>query len=516
MSRIAVEKQNSVCTLLLPEVGRTPSGVEFDPRQDIWKFRDALNTVHMDFGEIKAVPDIVYGAKLVLLWYAENLSSISVERNFEDFKRFCNVIAEGKGAVSSIDVPEIITYRASLGKNKSWMLGSFSKMIRRWHELGIPGATVDAAKLLNQLRIPGMEKGVAVSTMDPRHGPYTDIEFQAIRHSVDLAYSEGKLSLSDYVMALLFMALGMRPVQYAALKVCDVRVNEANDGSKIFFIRLPRAKQKRQPVRNQFKERVLVSKLGELLELHAQNVEKEYCGRMQDPKQAPLFPAKQREYEEPAGFEFHRTGISISQALMFTLSSLKVVSERTGKLINITPYRFRRTIGTRAAMEGHGELVIAELLDHTDTQNVGVYVQATPEIVERIDRAMAVHLAPLAQAFAGVIIIDESEATRRDDPASRIRDPRFDPSMKPLASCGKYGFCGLIKPTGCYTCRSFQPWLDGPHEAVLTHLLSERERLLVECDARIASINDRTILAVAEVVRRCQVIRNEMKGAMSV
>ena len=97
-------------------------------------------------------------------------------------------------------------------------------------------------------------------------------------------------------------------------------------------------------------------------------------------------------------------------------------------------------------MEGYGELVIAELLDHTDTQNVGVYVQATPEIVERIDRAMALHLAPLAQAFAGVIIRNESDARRKGDPASRICDPRFEPSMKPMGNCGQHGFCGELAP----------------------------------------------------------------------
>lgn len=64
-----------------------------------------------------------------------------------------------------------------------------------------------------------------------------------------------------------------------------------------------------------------------------------------------------------------------------TLEKLAVTSERTGERIHITSRRFRRTVGTRAAEEGHGELVIAELLDHSDTQSVGVYVQATPAIV---------------------------------------------------------------------------------------------------------------------------------------
>lgn len=163
-------------------------------------------------------------------------------------------------------------------------------------------------------------------------------------------------------------------------------------------------------------------------------------------------------------------------------------------------------------MEGHGELIIAELLDHSDTQNVGVYVESRPEIVDRIDRAVAMKLAPMAQAFAGMLVLDEADAERGDDPTSRIVHPGIGPSMQPMGTCGKQGFCGLNAPIACYTCRSFQPWIDGPHEAVLDHLLAERERLASSSDLRVASINDRTILAVAEVVRLCAEIRGDDGG----
>lgn len=206
----------------------------------------------------------------------------------------------------------------------------------------------------------------------------------------------------------------------------------------------------------------------------------------------------------------------MARSLEETLAKLNVASERSGKPLHITATRFRRTLGTRAATEGHGELIIAELLDHSDTQNVGVYIEATPAIIERIDRAVALQLAPLAQAFAGILIEDESQAIRAGDPASRICDPRFDASMKPIGNCGKHGFCGSLAPIACYTCSNFQPWLDGPHDAVLSLLISERERLLARTDARIASVNDRTILAVAEVVRRCAEIRQEAGEAKNV
>ena len=114
----------------------------------------------------------------------------------------------------------------------------------------------------------------------------------------------------------------------------------------------------------------------------------------------------------------------------------------------------------------------------------------------------------MAQAFAGVIINDESQAKRIGDPSSRVCDPRFSPSMKPMGNCGKHGFCGFLAPIACYTCMNFQPWLDGPHEAVLDYLIGERDRLAAQTDLRIASVNDRTILAVAEVVRLCEARRS--------
>jgi hypothetical protein len=311
------------------------------------------------------------------------------------------------------------------------------------------------------------------------------------------------------LLAYLFMLLGQRAVQYASLKVCDAGLARAKDGTPVYTLKIPRAKQRNQLSRTEFKDRVLIPQIGELLVQYRNDVRTAFQGLLPDPSKAPLFPARRRSGGEPNGFEYHRTAPALALLLRDSLEKLRAMSERTGQPLNITATRFRRTVATRAAMEGHGELIIAELLDHTDTQNVGVYIEARPEIVERIDRALAMYLAPMAQAFAGMIIEDESQASRAGDPSSRVCDPRFDPSMKPMGSCGKHGFCGFLAPIACYTCVSFQPWLDGPHEAVLEYLISERDRLAAKTDLRIASVNDRTILAVAEVVSLCEAQRQE-------
>ena len=492
----------------LPKEVMTRSGAIFDPRLHRWAYRDNTKSINLDFAGLGMSVEFLLSAKKVLIWYAENKSPDHLTNMFVRFKHFLKSNQINISKLFIITSNDLINYRASLSNKNSWYLGSLSGFLKKWHALGISGVADDAIVLLKQLRLKGNQKGSAVLTMDVLDGPFSDIEVEAIHDSIDKAYEADDIDLDEYILVWLFLALGPRPIQYASLKVCDIGMSQTKDGAAIYSLNLPRAKQREQLSRSAFSQRVLISQVGEKLVQHVAEVQAKFSGILADPSSAPVFPAKRSRKNEPKGFEHHQTAHALGASLRNVLNELNIISERTGKSLHITATRFRRTLGTRAAMEGHGELVIAELLDHTDTQNVGVYVQATPEIIERIDRAMALQLAPLAQAFAGVIIKNESEALRKGDLTSRICDPRFEPTMKPMGNCGQHGFCGELAPIACYTCRSFQPWLDGPHEAVLNHLISERERLMAVRDSRIASINDRTIIAVAEVVRRCGEIKS--------
>lgn len=501
-------------TPTLPALARTLSGVEFDPRVNRWEYRDATMTVNLNFASWTATESLVTSAKLALLWYAENMSSSHLTNMFMRMTHYIRTLCTNQTTpLDKITNVDLINYRSTLTSSTAWYLGSLSGLLKKWHSLSYPGVTDDAVALLNQLRTEGNRKGEAVLTHDPHDGPFTNIEIQSIQAELDRAYEQGRVALEPYLLVYLFMLLGQRPTQYAALKIRDVSVTRAKDGTAVYILRVPRAKQRHQISRTEFKERVLIPQIGELLVRHASHVRTTFRKQLADPEDAPLFPAQRRFSNEPKGFEHHRTAQTISDLLEKTLGFLSACSERTGEPLHITATRFRRTMATRAAMEGHGELIIAELLDHTDTQNAGVYIEARPEIVERIDRAIAMYMAPMAQAFAGVIIEGDSQASRLGDPLSRICDPRFDPSMKPMGNCGKHGFCGSLAPIACYTCVNFQPWLDGPHEAVLDYLINERDRLAGQNDLRIASINDRTILAVAEVIQLCEIRLKETPHA---
>ena len=196
---------------------------------------------------------------------------------------------------------------------------------------------------------------------------------------------------------------------------------------------------------------------------------------------------------------YHAKKNTCNQVLKEASSTLNLYSERTGLPLKLTSKRFRYTLGTNLAREGKGEYVIAEALDHSDTQNVGVYVRNIPDIVEHIDKAVAYKLAPLAQSFQGVLVDSEKDAIRGNDINSRIGNGK-----ESLGSCGSYGFCGAMAPIACYTCTHFQPWLYGPHETILEDLIEKRGEILsVTKDLKMAAVNDRLILAVSDVVLRC-------------
>lgn len=479
---------------------QTRSGVLFDSAADYWLYRDGVSLVSLRFQTLEGASiSLRETAKNVLAWYAENSAPAHLRNMFYLFKHFLGSV--DCDCINCIRAEQILSYRSILGRTREWYLSALSGFFDRWHRLGYQGLDEDVPLLLKQLRLKGNAKGRAVLTMDVNDGPFTQIEAEAIQSAINSAYADRRIDMSQFVLVWLFILLGQRLSQYAALKVCDVRVGKDRDGIVKYSIWVPSAKKRTMNSRDSGVERPLIEQFGEVLVAYAEGIKKRYAGLLPDSSQLPLFITLKSNIKAPPGFEFHWTANDIGKMLAVTFEHLSVLSERTGRLMKIRSTRFRRTIGSRAAEEGHGPLVIAQLLDHTDTQNVGVYTANSSAIIDRIDRAIAMEMAPLAQAFEGML--EQEENVRGTDPRKRIIDLRIDRSGQSMGKCGQSGVCGFCAPIACYTCRNFVAWVDGPHEAVLDYLLLRREQLLRTSDKRMASVNDRTILAVAAVVMKC-------------
>jgi hypothetical protein len=165
---------------------------------------------------------------------------------------------------------------------------------------------------------------MAVLTMDPVEGPYTDIEFEGIFAALNAAYAAGEIDIAPYLLASLVMLLGQRPIQYAALKVSDVSVEQTSEGASIYTLRVPRAKQRHTLTRGAFTNRILIPRIGALLVDYASTVTGRFIDVLANPSQAPLFPT-QTLIDGSPGFEHHRTAEALSQWLTNSLRKFKVI-----------------------------------------------------------------------------------------------------------------------------------------------------------------------------------------------
>lgn len=498
----SVRVPSNALSLNLPPSARTLQGHLFDPREEIWVWRDTVTRASINFESLKPVlcPAMLRSFKLVMLWMVENRATGGVNTDFDRLRTFFRFVrASRRRLVVKITAADILNYRAA--HRHEGMLRRVRPILRKWSLMGLAGVS-EAVAQLESVRTKDSAKGRAVRTNDPTMGPFTSIEFDGLLSSLNQSVAGGSMEASYAVLAYILIGLGIRPAQCALLKACDITC-ESHDGRWRYILRVPQVKQRHREARAEFRERVLPESLGKTLHEHAERMRMQFIDILADPRSAPLIAARQPKGRFVPGYEYHAVALDLTQGLLTALAKLEVYSERTGKRLHTPPIRFRRTFATRAAAAGWSPPAIAEALGHSNTKNVMVYIEAIPDIAARIDRALATEMAPLAQAFAGTLIQDEDEAVRGSDPASRIFDARIDRSGTPLGSCGQFAFCGFSAPLACYTCQHFQPWLDGPHESVRDHLLNRRARLLETASEQIAQINDRRILAVEQVIQLC-------------
>ncbi len=485
---------------------------EFDFESDSWRLNK--NVVISLNWLSKLEPVLADSVRKVLARCAQEYAAATVY----GLSAECGAYIRKMG-VSQFECDSLISFRSGLSRDEEHRLASIRMLIRNWYGWGYPGITKDVIELMAGWRLRGFDKGKAVKSLDVCEGPLTEVEMNGLIDAMLQAYMSGELSLAEYALSAVLVYTGRRPIQITSLKIQDLGSQKTDNGID-YWINFPRAKQRFCKWRSQFSKYYINEDLWRLLRRHANNViervESKVGFALDDDLKSmlPLFPdyevisaCKERDQliEVFSSDESHIVRDYCNEVMKRLEKKLNVFSERTGDRLNLATRRFRYTLGSNIAREGKGELIIAEALDHSDTQNVGVYVKNLPDVVERIDKAVAFQLAPLAQAFQGVLVESEVHADRGNDLCSRIGDGQVN-----VGNCGSYGFCGAMAPVACYTCRHFQPWVDGPHEIILDELIKKRDEVLRNTkDIKIASSNDRLILAVAQVIRHCHAKKSE-------
>ncbi|MGO4307461.1 site-specific integrase [Cupriavidus sp. RAF12] len=494
------------------------NGLEFCPSDDHWHLSRDVN-LSLRWIEEETGEPICTSLRKVLMHYAVTASAAHTNNlawRMAGFVRFVN--SSSSGAMRRIRTQDLISYRATLDRAHEWYMAVISGALKTWFKLGYSGIENGVIALLGEWRFRGNIKGEAIALSCPFKGALSELEYEALLAGLDRSHESGTICLSEYVFTRLMIATGRRPAQVGDLKVRDFICVAGESGEREYVLNVPRRKQRGADWRSEFKPCALTADLGEALQQWLDEQRVLLIQRVPVLRQCPdliedmpMFPKWAdidkigRESAVAVGQilqseTLHMETAALKRCLARIAETSQVRSERTGTSLRVFPTRLRRTLGTRAAREGYGELVIAELLDHSDTLNVRVYVENVPEHVDAINAAVAMQLAPMAQAFAGILVDRESAAVRGDDLSSRVRTN----DGHGVGTCGHYGFCGALAPIACYTCQHFQPWLDGPHCEVLAWLEADRARVSqLTGDNTIASVTDRTMVAVAQVIRLC-------------
>ena len=485
------------------------AGREFDPAADRWVLSKD-RTLNLQLALCHVAESLRGPYRAVMVHLAQNYSA-----------RYCACLHDRLAAflrqtgTNLFTTTALINYRSGLDRSTEYKLGNVRAFLKHWYELGYPGVPAEVIDLLDSWTLRGNQKGAVVKSMDPLEGPLDDLELQAFNEKASQMFEKGEIKMSTLAFALLLSHTGRRPGQLLLTRIGDLFSGKRRESDPFCVVRIPRVKQKGKPAGSETKAFEIEAKLYRLLEAQADSVVKDVSSRFNYlPKDLigmmPLFPkwSQLQDISNASTLALRLQDDSLyetTQVMNTRLRKIKIISDRTGKLISIPPRRFRYTQGTRAAREGLGEYVIAELLDHSDTQSARIYVRDHPNFRYKIDDAVGQLLIPLAQAYAGTLVDRESDAINGTDLSKRVRNATTN-----LGTCGSQGFCGA-HPVACYTCANFQAWVDAPHEIVLDGLLAQRKQILkITGDEAVASATNRSIQAVRLVISLCEKQKAEL------
>ena len=457
----------------------------------------------------------LHGFKKILAIYAEKQSSY---HTVNMYNRFQELIIKTNSSI--INTETILNWKAILGTKNEWHLGGLKGFLLSWYEYGYYGVDKSVATLLESFTLSGNEKGKAVLMRCPYTGAFTDNEILALMSELNRLWKEDLISFETYAYINLLQSTARRPIQIRHLKFKDLR-KEMSNGTWNYYLDIPTAKKRNATFRSSFKSLSITEDLYLIL---LNFIEYQYKKLLELVKEAiilnnknelPIFidwdSLKQNIRNKCFDVSllekdiFHYSSSSLERNVLRTVCiQQKAISERTGDTIHVNARRFRHTRGTNLGRKGVGALIIAELLDHSDTQNVKVYTENTADTVQYIDHVMGAEMGKLAQAFTGKIISNLTESERGNDPKSFITND----GVNTIGACGTNDFC-LSGYETCYLCPKFRPLVDSPHEEILNKLYKEKEkRLKTSKNIDYANSKDRIILAVEYVVQACQKIRN--------
>ncbi len=459
-----------------------------DTAQEIWRFRSSLDggkRIALHWAQLDELNILSPRARhLLKLYFADRIArkkARTIENDFHMFLRLQEWLRSrtqplvewadlNEGLVRSF-LQHGIEHTADKGNDFSRLRTFYRWGVARQHRDFDP-AFLD---ILLSITAVGNAKGHSVRFRDVVRGPFSPDELMLISRAVQ----EGLGTVQDRAVVMLHLELGHNPNASVRLRNSDLIRYETKSGV-VWQLDVPRVK-KRIP-RRETKRRPISGALGSLL-----------ASMQEGGPDGPLLHWLPVSNPEAA----------INLAMRRFAQAADLISPRTQLRLRMNARRFRFSIATHMAEEGASIFHIAEVLDHTDTQNARVYIETASSIADPVTQATDSALTPLVRRFQGRIIeSDRSLTVSRSHgtiPAAvpYLGIPHLD--VGGIGLCGRDaardGLCQLLPPLSCYMCPSFAALRTGPHRQMLESIdeflrrheqLSDRRILLQLDQVRVA------------------------------
>jgi integrase len=475
-------------------------GQKIDTSSDTWWIRRSADGGKMEpinWRLLESIPGLLALSErtkqLIRLYLADRIRRKKAATVQNDFKMFCRFF---RWLAVNTDLHSFDWSDLSEGIGRSFLdhsvkhtadKGNHFSRLRTFYEWGVARQYPDFDRrtllILQSIAAPGNSKGHHVRFRHETKGPLSPDEKLLVSRSL----TAGKGTERDRVIVMLHLELGMNPNSTARLKNKDFRRFQVGDAVEC-QLDVPRVK-KRTACR-ETKRRPISKRLGEL-------IEKLQRGGAEDPLLYWLTDSRPED--------------GIRESLKRFADEADLVSPHTQKRLHLSPRRLRVTLATQMAEEGASKFHIAEVLDHTDLQNVDVYVETASTITDYIEKATDHALKPLVNRFLGKIV-DSVEAQVFEDISNQVIPADVPHLPLPALNAGGVGLCGrdvrkdglcrLFPPLSCYLCPSFAALRSGPHRELLESIetfIREWERC---ADKRILMQLDDVRIAISQVLEQ--------------
>ncbi|HHV8388260.1 TPA: tyrosine-type recombinase/integrase [Escherichia coli] len=344
--------------------------------------------------------NLLTSIKDTLAYTAVNFSSAYARKFFFSIKK---LVVFNQGKLDKFDYGLLNRFYNAYYKISYTHVESLKYFLIKHYELNNEFLDQEMLDFIFKWKVTKPNKTTAYIERKESLRPLSEYELKNLIGCMTKEYNDGNMTMNDYLLVMLMIYSGRRPMQIAQLKRKDLYVKENGN-----YLNIPRLKQG-DSFRTDFSElRIgdnLFNSLSELKSVVKVFVQSEVGDILSEEElnNLPLFidpyffnsNYKLDKLYENNFFNLHMSSKRIT-------SRVQAVCQRVSKDKNkkINSRQLRVTLATRLALKGYGLGKIAKALDHNSLKSVLSYAKNNEEFSFRIDQAINDSVSPYIASFS--------------------------------------------------------------------------------------------------------------------